>query len=40
MLEKLERIIDKENLSEVLLTDLSQTFDSFSEELIIAKLYD
>lgn len=40
MLEKLERIIDKENLFEVLLTDLSQTFDSFSEELIIAKLYD
>ena len=40
MLEKLERIIDKENLFEVLLTDLSQTFDRFSEELIIAKLYD
>ena len=40
MLEKLERIIDKENLFEVLLIDLSQTFDSFSEELIIAKLYD
>ena len=40
MLEKLERIVDKENLFEVLLTDLSQTFDSLSEELIIAKLYD
>ena len=39
MLEKLKRTLDKGQVTCILLTDLSNTFDLVSHELLIAKLY-